>query len=246
MTRHASTYSWRGKLGLIVPPTNTVNEAEWGLMLPEGITHHAHRMALHSDTTSEAGRASLEADLDDAIGMLAQSGADAVAYACTAGSMVTPANGLPDALTARNGVPCLTTAAAIIAALKALGVKRLSVATPYHQALNDHEVHFLADHGVEVLRILGLGIGAGGPQEYPRIARTPLEKVAAHARAAHVPGADALLITCTDFPTLPLIEPLEKELGIPVITSNQATLWAMLRTIGVQDAPAAGGVLFRS
>jgi maleate isomerase/arylmalonate decarboxylase len=50
-----------------------------------------------------------------------------------------------------------------------------------------------------------------------------------------VPGSDALLITCTDFPTLPLIAGLEADLGVPVVTSNQATFWAMLRAAGIDD-----------
>jgi maleate isomerase/arylmalonate decarboxylase len=43
------------------------------------------------------------------------------------------------------------------------------------------------------------------------------------------------LITCTDFPTLPLIAQLESEFGVPVVTSNQATFWAMLRAVGIED-----------
>jgi maleate isomerase/arylmalonate decarboxylase len=50
-----------------------------------------------------------------------------------------------------------------------------------------------------------------------------------------VAGSDAILITCTDFPTLPLIAQLEREFGVPVVTSNQATFWAMLRAAGVDD-----------
>jgi maleate isomerase/arylmalonate decarboxylase len=52
-----------------------------------------------------------------------------------------------------------------------------------------------------------------------------------------------LLITCTDFPALPLIAPLEAELGVPVVTSNQATLWAALRRAGVHDVVSGAGRL---
>lgn len=243
--RHSSTYSWRAKLGLIVPPTNTVNEAEWSRLVPEGVTFHTVRMPLHADTTSEAGKRALEADLDAAIGELKKARVDVVAYACTAGSMVVPAEAIPQAMTARTGVATVTTAAAIVTALRALGVRRLCVATPYHDALNDHEVHFLGHSGFEVLAIRGLGIGAGGPQEYVRIAETPLGAVAAHARGVMRPGADALLISCTDFPTLPLIDTLETELAMPVISSNTATLWAALRTAGIADALPAGRLFSR-
>ncbi|MCC6006809.1 MAG: aspartate/glutamate racemase family protein [Rhodobacteraceae bacterium] len=242
--RHLSTYGPRARLGLIVPPTNTVNESEWSRLIPEGVTFHTHRMALHTDSASPEGAERLSADLEAVFALLGQCGPDVIAYACTAGSMVTPADSLPAELARRTGRTAVTTAAAIVAALRALGVKRLSVATPYAQALNDHEAHFLAAHGFEVVRLIGLGIGAGGPQEYPMIARKPLAEVRDHALAAFVPGSDALLITCTDFPSLPLVAELERDLGVPVVTSNTATLWKALREAGIADDLPAGGAVF--
>ena len=233
--RHQSVYSYRAKLGLITPPTNTVNEAEWMHMMPEGITFHTHRMPLHPDTTSPEGKAGLMRDLEGVFAMLNQARVDAIAYACTAGSMINPVEALPESLSRSMGVTAVTTSAAIIRALKALGVVRLSVATPYHDKLNHHETEFLHENGFAVDRLIGLGIGASGPSDYVRIAQTPLEKVAAHVREAFVPGSEAILITCTDFPTLPLIPRLEDEFGVPVVTSNQATFWAMLRAAGIQD-----------
>ncbi len=242
-TRHRSAYGWRAKLGLIVPPTNTVNEGEWSRMVPEGVTFHTRRMPLHADTTSEAGRAALYADIGRAVGDLTPARVDVVAYGCTAGSMVSPPDALPQHITGIAGCAAVTTAAAIVQALRALGVRRLSIATPYHQALNDHEEHFLTDNGFEVLSIAGLGIGAGGPNEYIRIAETPLDAVATHARRVFRAGSDALLISCTDFPTLPLLPDLEREFGVPVVTSNQATFWAALRAAGIKDRFERFGVL---
>ena len=241
--RHRSTYSSRAKLGLIVPPTNTVNEAEWSRIVPAGVTFHTHRMPLHPAAGTAEGRNELLHDLDAVVGLLKQARVDVVAYACTAGSMMNPVESLPNDIAARNAIPAVTTSAAIIAALKALGVRRLSVATPYHDALNDHETHFLEDNGFTVERLIGLGIGAGGPAEYPLIAQTPLETVVATARNAFVTGSDALLITCTDFPTLPIIDALEAEFGVPVVTSNQATLWACLRAAGIADRINGAGRL---
>ena len=204
-------------------------------MMPAGVTFHTHRMPLHPDTTSVYGKAGLMRDLEGVIAMLKQARVDAVAYACTAGSMINPVEALPDTLTASTGVTAVTTSAAIIQALKTLQVVRLCVATPYHDALNSHETKFLHENGFTVERLIGLGIGVSGPADYVRIAETPLESVAAHVRSAFVPGSDAILITCTDFPTLPLIPALEAEFGVPVVTSNQATFWSMLRATGIDD-----------
>lgn len=237
--RPASSYSSRARLGLIVPPTNSVNEAEWQRLMPEGVTFHTHRMKLHP-----AGDPALMADLLASLDLLGQVRPDAVAYACTAGSMAIPSAGMPDAASERSGQQVLTTSHALILALRALEAKRISVATPYAQLINDHEVVFLGAHGIETIAIAGLGIGDGGPHEFVRIAQTPLSEVRALALSTFVPGSDALLLACTDFPTLPLIEDLEAELGVPVISSNTATLWAMLRACGVTDTVAGGGKLF--
>ncbi|MEM6461224.1 MAG: hypothetical protein AAF724_04840 [Pseudomonadota bacterium] len=241
--RHHSTYGWRAKIGLIVPPTNTVNESEWRIAMPEGVSFHTHRMALHSDIDTSEGKTRLHRDLDDAFAMLLPAEPDVVAYACTAGSMVKPVDSLPAALSQRHGVKTVTTSAAIVAALRSVNAKSLSVATPYGETLNAHEARFLEDHGFRVERISGLGIGERGPSEYPLIARTSIERVRAHACEAFVPGSDALLLLCTDFPSQPLITDLEAELGVQVITSNQATLWACLRAANVDDRPAPLGRL---
>lgn len=238
--RHQSHYSHRAKIGLVTPATNTVNEAEWARLMPDGVTFHTQRMVL---SASSHARADVLDQIQAASEILLQADVDVLAYACTAGSMVTPADGLTQAASARIGRPVVTTAAAIIAALHALGASRISVATPYHQALNDHEVDFLAGHGIDTLAIAGLGIGANGPADYPQIARTPIDRVRDLARQVHRPDAQALLLTCTDFPTLTLIDALEAELGTPVVTSNTATLWAALRAAGIGDAIAGAGLL---
>ena len=58
-----TVYGARAKLGVIVPPTNTSNEAEWQIMAPQGVTIHSARMPLHADTESEAGKAALYDDV---------------------------------------------------------------------------------------------------------------------------------------------------------------------------------------
>ena len=229
----ATTYGQRAKLGLIVLPTNTVNEAEWQRMMPEGVTLHVTRMRLHEDISSAAGKKALYADIEQATSDLAEAGLSAIAYGCTAGSMVEPLDQLTDFMTSVSGVPSVTTAASIIAALRALEATKISIATPYHDTLNDHEVDFLSTNGVETVKIAGLGIGAGGPHEYIQIAQVPADEIKAHILSVDHPEAQAILISCTDFPALELIAELEDKLGKPVITSNQATLWAALRAAGI-------------
>jgi maleate cis-trans isomerase len=231
------------RLGVIAPPTNTVNEKEWAQLLPEGVSMHFTRMALHADTDTSAGKQALHDDLAAAMTLLRDQGANVMVYACTAGSMTLPHHALPDWMRDTAGMPAVTTAAAIVDALRDLKVHRVAVATPYHDALNRHETHFLEHAGFDVLACEGLGIGANGPHEYVQIARVDPSVIAAHVRSVYREGADALLMSCTDFPTLGLIDELEQEFGIPVLSSNTATLWAALRA-GHACAPARGGQLF--
>ncbi len=236
-------YGARARIGLIVPPTNTVNESEWRLAMPEGVSFHTHRMPIHTDLETTEGKAALDADLDAAFAMVLPVAPDVVAYACTAGSMVNPVHGLPRALAERHAVPAVTTSAAIVDALNALDARRLTVATPYSDTMNAHEVRFLAENGFEVLAISGRGIGAGGPSEFPRIARTPLTDIRQQVVDTYAAESEAIVLLCTDFPSLPLIVELEERFGVPVVTSNQATLWACLRTAGLDDAPGLLGRL---
>jgi maleate isomerase/arylmalonate decarboxylase len=228
---HYRPYGWRAKIGLIVPVTNTVNEAEWARMAPEGVSIHVTRMALH--TGGDA--VELDRDIAAAIATLTPASVDLIAYGCTAGSMVSPLDKLTARMRELGGVPAVATAPAIVHALRAFGVRRIALATPYHDALNQHEITFLAEHGIDTVSARGLGIGAGGPHEYVNIARVPRDTMMAHVRSADHHDAQALLVSCTDFATLESLPFLERELGKPVISSNLATWWQALRTAGIED-----------
>lgn len=248
MPRPHSNYGWRARLGLIVPPTNTVNEAEWQLLLREleGVTLHVTRMALHTNSATPEGKRALMADIEQALGMLAPAQPDVIAYGCTAGSMVSPLDSLSDAMQSLSHVPCVATAPALVHAARAMGMKRIVVATPYHDTLNRHEVEYLTEQGLEVLAISGLGIGASGPHDFVRIAQVPEEKVLEHCVSAWREGADGMIISCTDFATLRVVPRLEALFGKPVVSSNLATLWRTLQAAGIPPVIAGHGGLLAS
>jgi len=228
------------KIGLIVPPQNTVNALEWQRA---GVDFALVRIPLHADTDSPEGKRALHADLQKSLDELAPQRPDVVAYACTGGSMTLPLDSLTDAMTRMCGKPCVATAPALIHACRKLNLGKVAIATPYHDALNQHEVHFFEQSDIEVLNIRGLGIGAGGPHEYVNLAKVPKEEVYRHARGTWVPQADGMVISCTDFASLEAIPRLEQELSRPVISSNTATLWAALRAGGVEPRIAGFGRL---
>jgi maleate isomerase/arylmalonate decarboxylase len=139
---------------------------------------------------------------------------------------VTPLNTLTDFMEAKAGIPC--------------------VATAPDDALNAHEQAFFEECGIEIVKVKGLGIGAGGPHEYVKIAKVPKEQVYAHCRAANAREAHGMIVSCTDFPALEAIPRLEAELGKPVVSSNLATFWAALRAAGVRQPIAGFGRLLEA
>jgi maleate cis-trans isomerase len=230
--RDYHAYSWRLRVGLIVPPNNTIAEIEFAALAPEGVSAHATRMALHLDMSH--GFEALYADLEQPLKHLAEASVDVVAYGCTASSIQVPLGELARRMGAVAGVPALSTAEALVEALHALGARRLAVATPYLPAINEHERRFLEAHGFAVLAIEGLGIGET-VEDFRYLARVPPEAVYRLARRVDRPDADAILISCMDLATLPVLQRLETDCGKPVVTSNLATFWACLRRGGVAD-----------
>ncbi|MES2537989.1 MAG: aspartate/glutamate racemase family protein [Pseudomonadota bacterium] len=227
------------RLGVIVPTTNTVNEAEWRTIAARlgGMSLHVSRILL-TEALHDAANG-LPDDLRAAMRPLEQAEVDLIAYGCTAGSLVLPLDALTGAMQRASARPCVATAPALIAACRTLGVSRVSIGTPYAELLNSHERSFFEDAGLRVDRIVGLGIGAGGMHEYTRIAKLTPDEVEALAVSALAEGSEALVLSCTDLPTLALIPRFEARFGIPVMSSNLATLWNALRTAGI-DTPVTG------
>ena len=228
-----SPYGWRGKIGLIVPSTNTVNEPEFWRMAPEGVTIHTARVMLKGKATTESYFAMADA-LSVAAEELATAEVDVVAYGCTSGSIICPLPQMLDQMGSRTNTPATAAAGAVIAALRAFGARKVAVATPYVDFVNESEERFLEDYGFEVTNLLGLKLGET-QEERRGIGRVPPEHVYRMARAVDSPEADAIFISCTNLATIGMIARIEKDLGKPVVTSNQACFWACLRLIGLTD-----------
>jgi maleate isomerase len=151
-----------------------------------------------------------------------------VAYACTSGSFVHGREGeraLVSRMLRAGAAAALTTSGALVEALSALGITRLAVATPYDAAVTARLHDFLEETGVHVTRSVHLGLSG-------RIWTVPYAVTAALVRDVAAAGGEAVFVSCTNLPTYDVVAPLEAELGIPVLTANQVTMWACLRRLG--------------
>lgn len=237
-------YGTLARIGLLVPSTNTVVEMEFHCMAPPGVSVHSTR--LYQPETDDPDKKiatvlEMHKRLDDATRELVSFGPSVIAYGCTAGSFLKGAEedqAMCDRMTAQAGVPFLTTSSAVVQALACLRVKSIAMATPYIDRVNEHEKAYLAQFGLNVVAMKGLGIVGNLPK-----GRLEPTVAADLARAVDCPDADAIFISCTNLRTIEVIESLERELGKPIVTSNQATFWAALRRSQYQQALGGYGQL---
>ncbi len=229
-------YGRRARLGVIVPSTNTTVEPEFAAFVPRDVAVFATRVLVAEVATEAEKAASLLAmhdGMDRAVTELASAGVDAIAYACTSGSFLAGRDSdqvMCARLTERHGVPIVTTSSALVAALHALSATTLAVATPYVAPVADGATAYLSEAGFSVAARNDLHI-------LSNLDKGRLEPAASHraATALDTSAADAVVISCTNWRTLDSLAAIEADTGTPAVSSNLATLWALLRLAGIDD-----------
>jgi maleate isomerase len=224
---------------MILPSANRVAEPELMDLLPEGVSFHTTRVKLAGTSTAEL-LASVDG-VEDAAALLADNAPDLIAFHCTAVSTFAPEleAEIKDRIVRSSGRPALATSEALIAAFRALKIRNVVMLSPYPQSLNDREVEFLARNGISVLRERGLDLPV---EDHADVAP---EDWLMHSMAMAHPEADGYFLGCTNIRAIPAIGAIERALGRPVVTSNQALLWHALRTLGINDPVGRCGELLR-
>jgi maleate isomerase len=240
MTRPVPTYGGGGLVGIIDLSTCTSLIPEAQRALPAGVTALFSRLRLPGGlVTVPTLREMVASERFEEAGLeLADAGVRAIAFACTSASLLLGPGfdrELSDRLQRATGVPATTTATALLRALEHLGARRICVGTPYDAEVTERERAFLEAAGHEVLSIHGLGLVHDRD-----IGALSFGAVKELAHRVHRPGADAVFLSCTNLPALPVLGALEDELGCPVFSSNAATIWELLRLVDV--APAGEGL----
>jgi maleate cis-trans isomerase len=221
----------QGGVGVVVPFDFAVDRELWR-WTPDSVQLHVTRTPfVPSPMTEDMARAiSQPAPVRQATRDVLLPEPGVVAYACASGSFVDGTAGeaaLVELMTDAGAPRAVTTAGGMVQALTELRVRRVALVTPYIDALNDLLVAFLHAHDVETVASTGLGL-------LGQIWRVSDEELVNSVRGVDRPDADAVFISCTNLTTYDLIAPLERELGKPVITANQVTMWAALRALGLR------------
>jgi maleate cis-trans isomerase len=121
-----------------------------------------------------------------------------------------------------------------------MGWKEICLAGPYTQQIMDRFIGVLKARGYKILNSKTLDL-----KYLDELKNTPVQKAYDIAMGSFTPGTDGIFIPCTTFRSIDVIEKIEKETGVPVITSNQASLWECLRIIGNDELVEGYGKLLR-
>ena len=242
-------FGWRARIGVIVSPPNTVVEGEFVQMAPEGVSVHAARLGRPEGLAGQLGADVVlrtNDDLPRAAKSLNELRLNVVVFAHTAGSMVQGPEYDAQLLTMMEttvGCPAVTPASAVVAALTGAGVKRLALLTPYPEQMTLMEQEFLETTvpGLKVVSHRSLSVASG-------LAIGDLEPAVAYREARNIDTgqADALFLSGTNWRTVDMIEKMESDLGIPVFTANQVTMWATLGKLRIPAEPGFGSIMDQS
>jgi len=228
-------------IGLIIPSGNRLTEPQFNAYLPAGIGAHVTRLRMTGKFRKPLSE--LKGPLIEAAKALSDLNPSVIVFHCTANSMesgLAHEKAIVDIVEQASGCPTITTAQALTQAFNHFGMKKLVLISPYVQATNQLEVNYLSETGYTVLHELGLALE---PHAYSSVTPEEWKKVVKENLRA---DADGYFLSCTNTRMIETIADLEKELGKPVVNSNQATIWLCLKKLGVKHSDPRLGRLFIS
>ncbi len=218
----------RRKIGLVIPSSNVTLEYEMPMLAPQGVSIHYSRIPQTEDNEEQIS--AMINYVPEKVSLLAHARVDVIGFGCTSGSFVKGMGydkEIIEIIQQNTGIKATTTSSAVVEALKLIGVKKLSVGAPYTNPIMEKLKIFLSKNGFEIIKMEGLNMLSGEGD-------LPLEATYELIRRIDHPDSEAIFISCTDFKTVELLDILENDFGKKVISSNQATMWKLLRLSGIK------------
>ncbi|MFK7874328.1 MAG: Asp/Glu racemase [Paracoccaceae bacterium] len=230
-------------LGLIVLQADETIESDFRTLFASTPARiHVTRIPSGADLTADS-ISQMKRDLPQAASLLPRAPSfAAIGYACTSGTTLIGARAVAGLV--RDGCDTAVVSdplSAVIKACSALNIKRLGIISPYSIDIAQPVQSALEDAGLQIPH----AITFDEPTEanVVRISASSLVR-AAHALVAHT-QVDGVFMSCTNLRTMNVIPKLEKDLGMPVLSSNHSLAWDMSHAAGIELAPNWGGKLFQ-
>ena len=244
------------RIGLIVPSSNTTMETEVPFLLrgrererpQDTFTFHGARLRME-DVTLEALRA-MNAQTERATAELADMRPQVVASACLVAIMAQGPNHhrvveaeIESILEREHAqAPVVSSAGALVDALHAMGARRIGIVTPYLKELTRLVADYIEDAGIEVGDALSLEVS-----DNRAVAALDPEALTSHWKQLDLSDCDTLVLSaCVQMPSLPVIDEVERQSGLPTLSAATATTWAILRALDLEPVVPDAGALLRT
>jgi maleate isomerase len=241
------------RIGQIVPSSNTTMETEIPAMLrareavePERFTFHSSRMRMRKVTKEEL--AAMDADSGRCAIELVDARVDVLGYACLVAIMSMgkgyhrESEARLHEITTKEGhpTPVVTSAGALVAGLKALRAKKISLIAPYLKSLTVLVVDYIEAEGINVTESISLEI-----PDNLEVGRHEAMALVRIYRDLKLKGVDALVLSsCVQMPSLAAVPIVEEQCGLPVVSASICTTHQILQRLGLKTyVPNAGSLL---
>ena len=226
-----SDYGRDGTIAIGTPQANPTVEAEMAILLPPTVLRVTARLTSAAESAEDRLRAYLER-LAPALESFDTLRPDVFGFACTGSSYLVDEGReaqIVAAAQARFGYPVITAAAAIAGKLRAMGAARIALVSPYPPALQQAALDYWTAQGFAPVAAASLAIAGDDTRGIyalgSRDARAALGTLGDRS-------VDAVVLTGTGMPTLPLIADPPPGLP-PIFSSNLALAEALLAELGL-------------
>lgn len=214
----------KARVGLIIPSVNTFSEPQFNHFAPEGLGIHVARARVAGQYKRPLPE--MKNEIADAAQLLSDAHPDVIVFHCTDTSMTQGPQGegkILDIVKDATGIDAMATSRLVLEALQTLGMKKVVLLTPYMS--NKAVIDYLNAAGVTVLRDIAMKLeakdfGCVTPAQWARM-----------AKELDGPDADGVFLSCTNTTQIEAIADIERDLGKPVVNSNQAVLWGCVQRL---------------
>jgi maleate isomerase len=225
---------WRGEVGLLVPSSWMCRE--WEIVAPEGVRFSRALLGAEPHTPDALKRMADQIE-PEAKKLNQGRKCDLICLSCTSGGFIGGAGYekmIIEKIEKASGSPATTTITCVLELFKDMGIKKIALVGPYPDFTFHEEIKFLKSYGIETLYWKGLGMVEAS--EFFNFTMDPYGSynlVKDGAKAA--PEAECIFLTCMASPLLGIADILEREIGKPVVSSQSATLYGILKKLGIPD-----------
>jgi len=228
-------YGIRGRIGLIVPHEDYTTEYEFNKLAPYEVAFYTTRIFLKSVSKEDLMKMSEEVDF--VLGRIPPK-VNLVVYHCTSGTFILGPKWeeeILERIRSKLNVTTISTMKSVVETLKYLNLNKISLVTPYTKELNEKESEYLLQFGVKVVKDSYLSLTSS-----EAMCAVESSEIKQLIEKANTPEAQGIFISCTGLKTMGLIDEFEETYKKPVISSNSATFWNILRLCGVRGVNIKG------